>query len=839
MTLNAGQRLAQYHLLEKLGEGGMGVVWKALDTRLDREVALKVPPPGMATDPDRRTRLEREAKAVAALNHPNIAAIHEIDEADGIAFIVMELVAGRTLREHVEDRPLQTDRLLDLAIQIADGLDAAHAKGIIHRDIKSANIIVNERGQAKILDFGLAKLIPQLRGAEGSGASEMETASAHGSLTSPGSTMGTVAYMSPEQVRGEDLDPRSDLFSFGAVLYEMATGTSAFSGNTFGVTYDAILNRSPASPVRLNPQVPHRLEEIIYKALEKNRGMRYQGAADLRTDLARLKRDRDSGRTSVVEGRAPSVATPADLDSAGKVAAHIARRHRTGLAVGLVLLAVLVAGFGYGLYRLFVPKSAPAVPGAIDSIAVLPFVNASGNAELEYLSDGITESLINRLSKLPDLRVVPRSLVFPYKGQPIDPSRVGTDLSVRGVVTGRVAQRGDTLFIGAEMMDVASVSQLWGQQYTRTMTDFFAVQEEIARDISRNLRLQLTPEDERKIGRQYTENTEAYKLYIKSLQHMSKGTKEEYQKAIDYAEQAIVEDLRQRGTVSGAGADGEQEDEDPGFALAYAALARMYTLQAFAGFVPPREVYPKAKAAALFALKMDDALADAPASLAFVRFFYEWDWPAAEREFERALELGEEDDEIHKEYSGYLMAMGREDEAILEMRRASELDALSDTHSALLAEQYFWAGRYAEALAEIEKTRVLSPDSGAARLVGAYVASGQGRHADAVAAYQEYLSLAGDEPLFSPTLAYFQARAGDLEEARRSLSRLGPGDLSPVQRAWIHAALGEIDRAFEWLEQAHEERAINLLWIKAQPWFDPLRPDPRFGDLLSRMNLPE
>jgi TolB-like protein len=471
----------------------------------------------------------------------------------------------------------------------------------------------------------------------------------------------------------------------------------------------------------------------------------------------------------------------------------------------------------------------PALPlGPIDSVAVLPFVNASDNPDAQYLGDGITESLINRLSKLPNLRVVPRSLVFRYKDRQTNPAELGAKLGARAVVTGRVAQRGDTLIIGAELVDVATVSQLWGQQYNRTQTDIFSVQEEIAREISRNLRLRLTPEDEVRIGRSYTKNTEAFQLYSKSLHHMRRGTREGYEEAIRLAQQALVADLRQRGTVE------EGESEDPGFALAYSALARIYTLQAFSGFVPPREVYPKAKQAALFALQMDDSLADAHGSLAFVRFFYEWDWDTAESEFRRALELEPGDDEIRKDYSGYLLAMGRADEAIAEIRRARELDPVSDEHSALLAAEYFWTRRYDEALAELGTTLGLNPESSAARL-RPQIQSILGQHDEAIAGYREYLAGGGEEDLFNPTLAYFLAAGGRREEALASAS----DGTSPVQSAWIHAALGELDRAFELLESAYEERAINLLWVKAQPWFDPLRSDRRFDDLLRRMNLPE
>ncbi len=830
LTLEPGVMLSQYRLVEKIGDGGMGVVYKALDTRLDRLVAVKVLRPEMASDPERLARFEREAKAVAALNHPNISSIHEIDEVDGVTFIVMELIEGRTLRQRIGHKPLPLEAMLDLAVQIADGLDAAHVKGIIHRDIKPANVLITDRGQAKILDFGLAKLTGEEPEPAPEADSNLETAllpDQH--LTSPGSTMGTIAYMSPEQVRGEELDARSDLFSFGSLLYEMATGRNAFASATSGLTFDMILNRTPVPVGELNPEAPERIEQIIDKALEKDRRLRYQSAAEMRSDLQRVRRDADSGRIATRRERRPSAGTepghpPAD-------APRIAPWKKLTL-IAAALAAIVLVGSAVR-QRLARHPTAPA-SGTIDSVAVLPFENRSEGAEGEYLSDGITENLINSLSRLPDLRVVPRSLVFAYKGKTVDPALAGRELSARAVVTGRVALHGDTLVVSVELIDVANVAQIWGEQYTRTMTDILSVQEEIAREISRNLRLQLSPADERRIARRYTDSTEAYQLYIKSLHQLRKGTKADYERAIEYAKEAIVQDLRQRGSSPGA----EGDTQEPGFALAYATLARIYTLQAFLGYVPPREVYPKAKAAARFALEMDDSLGEAHGALAFVRFYHEWDWKAAQEEFARALELSPSDDENHKDHAWFLMAMGRTDEAIAEMQRACALDPLSEEHSAQLAEMYFWAGRLDEAETELKRTVELAPRSAVARLVTAYLDSARGRQKDAIAAYMDYLYVTETESRMSPTLAWFYAAAGRLQEARDILARTKPGEISPTQMAWVHAKLGDIDEAFAWLDKAYEQRAINLLWIETQPWFDPLRSDPRFRALLDRMNLP-
>jgi eukaryotic-like serine/threonine-protein kinase len=815
----------------------MGEVFLAEDTRLDRKVALKVLPADVASNRDRMERFVREAKSAAALNHPNIAQVHEIGEHNGIHYIAMEFINGVTLRHRLSSSRLNLHEVLDICMQVTNALSTAHQAGIIHRDMKPDNIMIRPDGIVKVLDFGLAKLT-----AHESRDVDTEAPTKAILKTDPGTVVGTAVYMSPEQARGIPVDARTDIFSVGVVLYEMVAGCLPFAGSTSSEVLASILSEKEPQPLaRYSREVPAELERVVSKALRKDKDERYQTIKDFLLDLKSLKKELEfeaklerstppeltgaGGASKPTAGQEVStgpgqaaVQTAVEVTRATASSDPIGSRIKWHSGIALLALAALVAVAAAVAYFAYSRKVGGGTSGTIRSVAVLPFTNTDANPDTEYLSDGISESLINSLSQLPGMKVVARSSSFRYKGKEIDPAEVANALGVEAILTGRIGQRGDNLLISVELVNASDKTHIWGEQYNRKATDMLQVQSEISKEIAEKLRLRLTTGEQRQLAKRETANPQAYELLLKGRFYRYKGGTENAKKAVEYLQQAIA--------------------VDPAYAPAYADLSVNYSDLALASILDPKEFTPKAEAAARKALELDESLAEAHAALALLKS-QAWDWASAAREYKRAIELNPNLATARSYYAFYLGLVGQHDEALAGIKRARELDPLSPGVNADVGYQYYLARQYDQATAALNKSLELEQNNPYATRLLADVYATKGMYAEAIASYQQVIKLGDAGPGTQIYLGAAYAKAGERERAQLILKRLEMKKeyISPGELAVLYVALGEQERAFASLERAYALHDSQLQFLGVDPSFDPLRSDPRFQDLMRRVGL--
>ncbi|MGI8918612.1 MAG: protein kinase domain-containing protein [Pyrinomonadaceae bacterium] len=811
--LSTNSTLSHYRIVSKIGAGGMGEVYLAQDTKLDRRVALKVLPAEVASNRDRMERFVREAKAAAALNHPNIAQIFEISEHDGIHFIAMEFVDGVTLRQKIHSERTELRTLLRHLQHVAQGLAKAHTMGIVHRDLKPDNIMITHDGHAKILDFGLAKLLetrPESAGESGEAATAMMPVQ----HSTPGVVMGTVGYMSPEQAQAKRVDQRSDIFSFGCILYEAVTGRKPFAGDSIVDTLHKIIHEPAPSIADLNPAAPAELQRIIRKCLAKEPAKRYQTIRDVANDLDELIEEL-KGLSDIERSVAPSsqsqhasasgvagattadsegVQSTAPLSQPASSAEFIAtgiRQHKLGVALLLAILVGAISVLGYYLYS-------RSNKGTIGSIAVLPFQNRNSDADTEYLSDGLAESLIYRLSQLPNLKVSPTSSVLRYKGQAVDAQKIAAELNVDAVMSGRLVQRGEDLTISVELIDARNNKLLWGEQYERKMTDLLATQREIASTIAEKLQLKLSATDDKGITKRYTNDNEAYQLYLKGRYYWNRRTAENLKKAIEQFKSAT--------------------DRDSNFALAFGGLADCYAvLSEYAG-TPTSETLPKSRAYAERALAIDGQLAEPHATLGAVNE-YSWQWADAEKEFKRAIELNPNYPTTYHWYSIFLKAEGRNEEAAAIIKRAQELDPLSSVIAVNISRMYQLQNNHDASIENSLKLIELDPNFGPAYQYLALSYLKRGRNAEAIAAAEKAVNLTNRSGITLGDLGYVYAasgkRAGVIDIIGELEDKYARNEAIGQHMATVYVGLGDTDKAFEWLErdfQARNGRLAEIRW---------------------------